>query len=154
MVHVFLLVSLFSNLNAPVDVAGSGESMHSKETPFVEVHFDKLPLVTVGDPVLFNGAVVGSISKIQYDQAKQGSTNVSLRLSNENLPLGDSIVALVGSVKTGVEGKNIKKRASSSNRSFLELLALKSGGDSKNGVAGVVRGFTSFQEFWASKFAI
>lgn len=154
MVHVFLLVSLFSNLNTPTQVSVSDEAAYLKNTSFVEVHFEKAPLVTVGDPVLFNGAIVGNISKIEYDESKKGSTNVSLRLSAEGLPLDSSLVALVGSVKTAAGGKVSSRKVISSNRSFLELLSLEAGANKKKEKGGYVKGFTSFQEFWASKSSI
>jgi ABC-type transporter Mla subunit MlaD len=90
MVHVFLLISLFSNLNTPSEVSDQPDSEVAKVTSFVEVRFDKAPLVIVGDPVLFNGAVIGNISKIEYDESTKGLTNVSVRLNNEGIPMGDS----------------------------------------------------------------
>jgi hypothetical protein len=157
MVHVFLLISLFSNLNTPSEVSDQPDSEVAKVTSFVEVRFDKAPLVIVGDPVLFNGAVIGNISKIEYDESKKGLTNVSVRLNNEGIPMGDSLVALVGSVKTASGDKGSKRKNSSlnsSNRSFLEILSLKAGEVGKNGEPKVLKGFTSFQEFWASKSAM
>ena len=157
MVHIFLLVSLFSQLNLPLEAPAKDSQLSenqiaglNKESSFVEVRFTKIPHVTVGDPVLFNGNVVGSISRVEQAESQKGVTNVSIRLLQEELPIHESLVALVGSVKMG-SGIHKGKKGLTSNRSFLELMSFNSG---TNKEMPYVKGFTSFQEFWASQSSI
>lgn len=167
MVHVFLLVSLFSSF----DVSGLGSqsvtglendnslllSLNEVKDASIEVSFSKNPILNVGDPVLYNGNVVGSISKIEQDGSKEGLTNVSLRLEKDEVPVDQSLVALAGSVKVGKVSKG-RKRAKQrySSRNFVELLSFRSNiaSSKNNSGSSVVKGYSSFQEFWATRSAI
>jgi len=159
MVHIFLLVSLFSPMSVPSDTQSKDTLSPeiqigglNKSNTFVEVRFNKTPQVTVGDPVMFNGNVVGSISRVEQAEAAKGATNVSIRLLQEGMPMNDSLVALVGSVKMNAGVHSHKgKQLNSVSRSFLELMSFNSGGQKE---ASYVKGFTSFQEFWTSPSSI
>ncbi len=180
MVRILLLVSLFSPMSivgSMTDKASVDNSVQTIPTAgvtsdsqnfgpqieelvrstasFVEVRFNKAPLVTVGDPVLFNGAIVGSISRIELAEMESGvanlgesgnrGTNVSIRLLQEDFLRDASLVALVGSMKSRVAAT---KGGKASSRSFLELMAFGSGSPTE---LSYVKGFTSFQEFWAAR---
>jgi hypothetical protein len=141
MLHVYLLVSLFSVFS--IEPSSFFEINHETS---VDMTFDSVPEVNVGDPVLYKGLVVGNVTRIKntsssIDNSNSGISLISLRLNPVNVPLSETLVGLVSSIK-------IPKGKVSSARSFVDLMHVTK---SHTGTSSEqLRGFSSFEEFWST----
>ncbi len=157
MLHMYLLVSLFSVFSMePMNILDIQHQIN------VEMKFASNPHLHIGDPVLYKGAVVGSVSKVQQisDSSDSSVARVSIRLSSGAVPLEQEVVGLVSSMK-------LSNSTGVSSRSFVDIMHLadKNSADKKPGRQNIrasegnlndnfgadfIRGFSSFQEFWST----
>lgn len=161
MLHMYLLVSLFSIFSMDpinihdVNILNVGHQVD------VQMEFASAPQVHIGDPVLYKGAVVGNVSRVQNvsrSSDTSAATRINIKLTSASVPLGTAeLVGLVSSMK--VPGKS-----SVSSKSFVDLMYVSdfkkspvkvsvkshSGSNFSEGRAESLRGFSSFQEFWST----
>jgi len=139
MFHVYLLVSLFSVFSTEPAVL-----FDTRPQTNLEVRFNSTPQLNVGDPVLFNGAVVGNVARVtNFQEMKiEEGPSVSIRLNAQDIPSTESLVGLVGSLK-------VANGNSTGVRSFLQLMEVNS--PTAAVVSEELKGFGSFEEFWSTK---
>jgi hypothetical protein len=137
----------------------------------LEMDFSSKPNLYLGDPVLYNGKVIGSVTKISSPQIdadldtnrldmKSSSTRVSLRLSSGAIPMEEKLVGLASTTKLS----NSTPHSSSGlvSKSFIDIVNLSKNSSSTSNLINslpnnslgnsivALRGFSSFQEFWSS----
>ncbi|HMO18870.1 MAG TPA: hypothetical protein PKA63_07985 [Oligoflexia bacterium] len=189
MYHLYLLVSLFSVMSSDIpalinfnsvnsgqeysDLGIDGDFKADSPSLNLELKFSTIPQVNVGDPVLFNGSLVGNVSSINFpvgnvisDESISSESvmnqnaeapSISIRINTRDLIPDNEFFGLVSSVK-------ISHGEVSGSRSFVELLKLEAkqadsskasfkfnsrdSGTISDTTPDTLRGFSSFEEFW------
>lgn len=146
---ILFLISIFSLHDFDINSYLSFSSKNKE--PGIEVEFTAVPHLSVGDPVLFKGQQVGSVSKVDipYSQSEEYHlvrSKVSIKFQDYSLPPSEQLVALVAKVKMPTP-----KSKNPAVRSVLELIQLSNDlPRNSSGSAKKMIGFTSFEEFWHS----
>ena len=161
LLSIFSLVTTTGFVHEEVPVETKEVSSVARYAPStdVRIHFSGSAPVNVGDPVLFNGEQVGSVTRVQHDDNLSG-TDLFLLISENFLPTSITSSDFVG-LASSVNSKAIpNKKADASNllSSYVDLIHVSVSknpskfdfSDKKTGSLVGLRGFTSLKEFWGS----
>jgi hypothetical protein len=156
MLGIYLLVTIFAQFSPTIFSPDIFWSTPMLTQPLeVTVNFDELNDIRVGTPVLSDGHIVGSVSKISYPDTSYSDRTYSNRATpdNDNFQVGVTITPPTGlPFHQGIVAlqTSLMSVTKSSPETVVELLFLP-GADSHTLQGGSsISGFSSMEKFWTA----